>query len=97
MKNYIVIKYYERFLLTVPGVPDAWPQWAVVTAGTIKENRVPVKAVKMKNIDKQEAMRLIRDGGLVCVEQWESGKVFDTPERDFQRTHKGIRVPLGIV
>lgn len=97
MKDYLVIKYYERFLLTVPGVPDAWPQWAVVTVGTIRENNRPVKAIKLKNIDKQQAMRLIHEGGLVCVEQDESGKVFDTPGRDFQRANKGIRVPLGIV
>ena len=89
----LVVKYFERFTLNVPGVPDAWPQWAKITVATVKENYKPVKRLRTKHISREEARRLIRENGLVEVHSDRDGKVWDTPDKLFQRKHAGIQVP----
>lgn len=91
--EFIVIKYFERLSLTVPGVPDAWPQWLRVTACTVRENYKSVRRLRTKHIDRQEALRLIRESGLVLAHEDKNGKVWDTPDKTFQKTYKGVSVP----
>ena len=38
MADYIIAKYYERFALNVPGVPDSWPQYLKITVVSVREN-----------------------------------------------------------
>lgn len=96
MNNFIVIKYYERLSLNVPGVPDAWPQWLKVTACSVKENYKTVTRLRTKHIERQEAMKLIREAGLVLVHEDHDGKVYDTPDMSFKNKYKGIPIPQAI-
>ena len=89
----LVVKYFERLTLTVPGVPDAWPQWLRVTACTVRENYKSVKRLRTRHISREEARRLIRENGLVEVHSDRDGKVWDMPDKLFQRKHAGIQVP----
>lgn len=89
----LVVKYFERFTLNLPGIPDAWPQWAKITVATVKENYKPVARLRTKHISREEARRLIRENGLVEVYSDKNGKVWDTPDKIFHSNHKGIQVP----
>lgn len=89
----LMIKYYERFSLNVPGVPDAWPKWAKVTVATVKENYKPVTRLRIKNITREEAVHLIQERGLVQVHRDTNGKVYDTPDKSFQSKYKGMPIP----
>lgn len=93
MSDCLIIKYYERFTLNVPGVPDAWPQWAKISPAKIKENYKRVTRLRTKHITREEAIQIIRDNGLVKVYDDRNGKIWDTPEKSFQSKYRGIPVP----
>ena len=89
----IIIKFFERLALKVPGTPDAWPQWAKVTAVSVKENGKRITRARVKRIEKDEAMMLIRDNGLVKVFDDNDGRIWDTPGQSFRAKYSGISIP----
>lgn len=92
----LVIKYYERLVLNGPVAPDVWPQWMKVTVGTLKENYTKVTRYKTKQITREEAKQIIQENGLVEVYESKDGKVFDTPDRAFQKKYKGT-LPIPVL
>lgn len=91
---YLIIKHYERFALNVPGIPDSWPRWAKITAGTVKENHRTIPRVRLKTLTREQARALIKEGGLVEVFRNRSGIVYDTPDKAFYKKYHGaIDVP----
>lgn len=93
MDSILVIKYFERFSLNVPGTADAWPQWAKITPAKVRENYKSVTRLRLKRIDREEAKRLIRANGLVETFSDKNGKIWDTPDKSFQVRFKGVPVP----
>lgn len=88
----LIIKYYEVFTLHFRGAPDAFPQWLKVWPDEKKKGRL-----KTKHISKEEAMAAIREEGLVEVHKDKDGKVWDTPDRAFQKKYKGrVEIPLVV-
>lgn len=93
MSDCLIIKYYERFTLNVPGTPDSWPQWAKITAVNVKENYKSVTRLRTKHIDRKEASRIIRENGLIEVHSDRNGRIWDTPGKSFQEKYKGVPIP----
>lgn len=93
MSNILVIKFYEQFALKVPGPPDSFAQWAVVTTG---KDRCDWRRLKIKRVERAEALRVIRENRLVETHRDKDGVVFDTADRAFQRFHRGATVPFAI-
>lgn len=91
---YLIIKHYERFSLNVPGIPDAWPRWAKITAGNVKVDYKTISRVRLKSLTREQAKELIKEGGLVEVHRDRNGIVYDTPDRAFyNKYHGAIDVP----
>ena len=88
-EDYIIIKYYERFALELPGIPDAFPAWWRVT---VRHNSYG-KVAELRPVTRAKALELIRAASLVEVHRDRDGIVFDTPEHGFWRRHAGCRVP----
>lgn len=90
----LIIKFYERFTLKVPGIPDTWPQWAKVSTVNVKENGKRITRARIKRIKKEEALSIIRELGLVKVHEDRDGRIWDTPEHSFQNKNIGLPIPL---
>lgn len=77
----LLIKFRESFILN----PEyhSWC-WAKVKPGIVNGEF----ATKYKRLRDGEAEKIIREQGLVCVERDKTMQIWDTPERDFQRTFK---------
>lgn len=89
----LVIKYFEKFALTVPGVPDAYPVWAAITVRSGKNGDY----MRLKRISRAEAMRLIEENGLVeTFQKPKLGVVFDTPAGAFKKKYRKISVPYNL-
>lgn len=89
-EDLLIIKFFERFRLNVPGTPDAFPRWGKVT---VKSN-TRAGTLRLKNIDREEALRIIEERGLVQTHSDRDGAVFDTPGRSFQKKYRRIPVPV---
>ena len=87
-KNLIlVIKYFEKFALPLPGVNDRWPRWGVVTI-------TPDGKMRMKVIERAEAKEKIAENGLVEYAVGDPNeRIYDTPDRAFHKRYAG-RVPV---
>ena len=92
----LVVKYFERFMLNVPGVPDAWPRWAKITVATVKENYKPVKRLRTKHISREEALEAIRENGLVESLRTKDGVVYDTKDGAFKKKARGFHIPATL-
>lgn len=86
----LVIKFFERFRLNVPGGADAFPRWGVVT---VKQSGKHA-SLRIKNIDREEALELIRENGLVVAHSDRDGVVYDTPDKLFQERYRGVSIPI---
>lgn len=85
--DHIIIKYYEKFSMNLPGIPDRWTRYAKVTVANGKK-------IRAKEIDRKEAMDTIRKEGLALVHvDTQYGKIWDTPGKSFQKKYKGIAIP----
>ena len=84
----LIIKFFDRFRLNVPGPSDVFPRWAKVS---VKDG-----TLRFKHIDRESAISLIRENGLVATHSDGDGIVYDTPDRSFQKKHRGIRVPFQL-
>lgn len=76
MANFIIIKYKIEMPLLSIGV--CW-QWAMVTAFG--------RTARIKDIERAEALKLIKDYGLKLMHQDENGKVWD--DGSFRQTYGG--------
>ena len=86
----LVIKYYEKFTLPVPGEHDRWPRW-----GIVKVN--PDGKIHLKVVERSKAREVIRERGLIESHANDTfGKVYDTPDKAFQKRYAGISVPYDI-
>jgi len=95
--DYIVIRYFSRFVLTLPGIPDAWAEWAKVWVVDTISGQTLGKRVCAKRISRTEARRLIDERGLTESLRTEDGVVFDTPDQKFKQMYGGVsRVPSGL-
>ncbi len=81
----IVIKYNNRFAFSLPGIPDSHPSWAIVRPGG--EGRV-----RKRDVDRREALETIERLGLKLTHENKYGKIWDTPDRDFQKNNHGARL-----
>lgn len=93
MAEIIVIKFYEKLVLKVPGTQDAFTQWAVVSATKDKDGN---NKLKTRRIDHREAIRLIKENDLVEALRNKDGVVFDTKDNDFQKKYKGVPIPMFV-
>ena len=86
----LVIKYYERFTLPLPGVNERYPRWGIVRV-------TPDGKIHLKVVERAQAKQKIAENGLVEYNYEEAeGKVFDTPDKAFQKRYAGISVPYDI-
>lgn len=86
----LVIKYYEKFALPVPGEHDRWPRWGIVKV-------TPDGKMHLKVVERSKAREVIRERGLIESHASDTfGKVFDTPDKAFQKRYAGISVPYDI-
>lgn len=89
----LVIKYFEKFALTVPGVPDAYPAWAAITVRTGKNGAY----MRFKRIGRAEAMKLIEENDLVeAFHKAKVGTVYDTPDGAFKKKYGKMAVPYNL-
>lgn len=89
----LVIKYFEQFALKVPGIPDAYPQWGLVM---VRQNKSG-GTVKLKQVTREEAMKEIRENGLVeMFRKPRLGVVFDTPDGAFKKKFGKVSVPYNL-
>ena len=94
---FLIIKYFESFSLKVPGIPDAWPRWAKVSVGSIKEGNKTIPRVRFKLLDRVAAKKLIEENGLVESHRDRNGLVYDTPDRSFyKKYHKALSIPRSL-
>lgn len=84
-------------MLTLPGIPDAWAEWAKVWVVDTISGQTLGSRVCAKRISRKDALRLIEERGLTESLRTEDGVVFDTPDRKFKQMYGGFaRVPSGL-
>lgn len=89
-KDFIIIKFYEQFALKMPGVPDSFTQWAVISA---RKDRSGNTKLRFKRLEHREAMGIVRENGLVEVLRNKQGVIFDTKKMTFQKRYHGLPLP----
>lgn len=57
-------------------------EWWIVTN--------PLSGRGRKEVSREKALEYIRENGLILTEKNADGEIYDTPEKDFQKTYKGI-------
>lgn len=88
--DFIIVRFSVKFRLDLPGVPDSFPQWGIVTLCNYRENNKTRQKFRIKRVSHSEARRIIKKNGLVEVLRSEDGWVFDTPDKSFLEKYKGM-------
>lgn len=90
MADFIVIKYY----ISVLGVTDTSPHWGKVKA--VRNKDTGKIRTELQEIDRSEALSLIKDYGLVCTLESKDGRIYDTADKHFQEKYKG-KISINLI
>ena len=91
MADYIIVKYFEEMALKTKGAKaERFPTWGKVTIQRTGGGKFG-KQAHLARISKEKARDLIARRGLVEVHRDESGVVYDTQDKIFQKANGGGR------
>lgn len=84
-RHICVIKYKEELVLS-DKFREAYWNWAVCRPSASYDE------VLVKKITKEKAQQIIEDYKLTLAFRNEDGKVYDSPQKDFQRAYGGLPI-----
>lgn len=86
-RHICVIKYKEELVLS-DRFREAYWCWAICRPNATFDE------ILLKKCTKEKAMQVIEDYQLTLAHKDENGKVYDTPQKDFQREYGDLHIVI---